>query len=105
MRGHRSIFVETALVIIALVLGITVTAQEPVNVKILSIELAERLLKVQYGDKVRALEIAPDAVITQAGESADLQSLLPGDEVSVVYDREAAHITRIDARRGKLLPA
>lgn len=82
-----------------------VIGQGPVEVEIRSVDVGRRSLNVEYGGKTRSLSVAPEAAILVSGRPGGLREVLPGDQASVVYDREKSVITRIEARRGEVRPA
>jgi hypothetical protein len=90
---------------VAVFLASYVTAQEPVDVEIHSVDASRRLLNIQYGEKNRNLVVAADAEIMVSGKSGDLRDIHPGYKALIVYDSDKAVIKRVEARPGEIVPA
>lgn len=105
MPSHYLAVALLTIFFVSLWFSPAVTGQEPVEVEIRSVDVGRRVLNVQYGEKTRSLSVAPEAAILVSGKPGVLREILPGDQASVVYDREKSVITRIEARRGEVRPA
>lgn len=101
----KSLANQIVSLVLLLLIPCSVIAQNAVQVEIEAVDVVSKSIAVTHNGKSRTLPLAPNAEITIDGKKAALASLLPGNTASVIYDKGAAAVTSIAARRTAIIPA
>jgi hypothetical protein len=76
-------------------------AQKPVTVRIDAVDLAEKSITITYSETVRKMPIAPAMRVTVDDRDATVADIRPGDNATVVYDKNVHAMVRADIWRDK----